>query len=58
MARKWFGGWVGRTKTVQAGVGDVRGRGVGKGWTNGGIFNMVPVVPDVRALTWDQALRG
>jgi NitT/TauT family transport system substrate-binding protein len=56
--RKFFDWWFDRTTTVPAVFGEQHAKAVGTAWTIGRVFNMVPTVPDVRALTWDQALRG
>lgn len=56
--RKFFDWWFDRTTTVPAVFGDVHAKAVGTAWTIGRVMGMVPTVPDVRAMTWDQALRG
>jgi NitT/TauT family transport system substrate-binding protein len=56
--RKFFDWWFDRTTTVPAVFGDVHAKAVGTAWTIGRVMGMTPSVPDVRAHTWDQTLRG
>ena len=56
--RKFFDWWFDRTTTVPAVFGDAHAKAVGTAWTIARVMGMVTTVPEVKAMTWDQALRG
>jgi NitT/TauT family transport system substrate-binding protein len=56
--RKFFDWWFDRTTSVPAVFGDEHARAVAIGWTIGRAFHMVPSVPDVKSIVWDQTLRA
>lgn len=56
--RKFFDWWFDRTTTVPAVFGDVHAKAVAQGWAIGRDLGMVQQVPDVRAVAWEQALKG
>ena len=56
--RKFFDWWFDRTSTVPAVFGPEHAKAVTTAWQIGLSMNMIPNVPNVAALTWDQALKA
>ena len=56
--RKFFDWWFDRTTSVPAVFSDAHARAVTKGWEIAQAMGMEAKVPDVRAHTWDKALKG
>lgn len=56
--RGFFDWWFDRTTEVPGIFGDQHAAAVTKAWEIGRSMGMVQAVPDVRAVTWDRALRA
>lgn len=56
--RRFFDWWFDRTTSVPAVFGDAHAKAVTQAWAIGRELGMVQNAPDVRAVTWDQTLRG
>ena len=56
--RKFFDWWFDKTSTVPAVFGPEHAKAVTTAWNIGLSMNMIPSVPNVAALTWDQALKA
>lgn len=55
---KFFDWWFDRTTTVPGAFGDEHAKAVTKVWEIAKAFDMIKAAPDVKAVTWEHALKG